>query len=320
MDIDVFSHQSVRSPSLYKLLAPHLPGMKAALDRRFGHEPLVKNSLDWVFLRKYVSGHQRDGLLGHHDTNLHTINVPLNLNFKGGSLYFVPDNSELGRILSARDLRPDDQYDKAKPFLTDNNVDDKCNTSDYFFPHLKVGAATVYNNKVWHGVSKMRAGSRYTLSLFYDQPSTSTEPSTDAESSTNVLFINQRPDRVGEQLSLFWVPQRSFLIGTGPRMTAPGATLIHNEFSFGAKTEEETYVGHIFCVKDQDGLVLKVWEVQQQQQHFVLTDEAAPLEGTSKQDRMERGCFGRATCGGADSSPRQYEFSRRRLQWWQPHP
>ena len=41
-------------------------------------------------------------------------------------------------------------------------------------------------------------------------------------------------------------------------MTAPGATLIHNEFSFGAKTEEETYVGHIFCVKDQDGLVLKV--------------------------------------------------------------
>ena len=45
MDIDVFSHQSVRSPSLYKLLAPHLPGMKAALDRRFGHEPLVKNSL-----------------------------------------------------------------------------------------------------------------------------------------------------------------------------------------------------------------------------------------------------------------------------------
>jgi len=277
MDINVFNHDRVLSPPVYKLLEPHLPGMKAALDRRFGHEPKVKNSLDWVFLRKYVGGHQRDGLLAHHDENLHTINVPLNLDFEGGSLYFIPTSSELGNLVAG----PSQDYSAAKPFLLSDNVIDKCNTSNYFFPHMKVGAATVYNSKVWHGVSKMRVGARYTLSLFYDEPA---ELSTDS----TVVFINERESKPDEQVSLFWVPQRAMLIGKWPDITAPGATVISEDFGFGDEQKQSTHPNHIFCAKDQTGRVLKVWVVPPRKnkkgsrENFFLTD--VPDEETFFQD------------------------------------
>lgn len=279
MDINVFNHQKVLSPPVYRLLEPHLAGMKEALDRRFGHDPRVKNSLDWVFLRKYVGGGQRDGLLAHHDENLHTINVPLNLDFEGGSLYFIPTRSELGQM-----VRKD--HSRAKPSLQSDNVDDKCNTSDYYFPHMKVGAATVYDYQVWHGVSTTRVGTRYTLSLFYDEPA---ELSTDC----TVLFINKRLNQEDEQLSLFWVPQRDMVIGTWPHLTAPDARVIDEDFGFGANVTQGTHPGHTFCVKDQTGHVLKVWTVPSREKKkgkrstFILTDEATSVDGTGDGSSMD---------------------------------
>jgi hypothetical protein len=44
------------------------------------------------------------------------------------------------------------------------------NQSNFFFPYIAAGSAMVYDNTVWHGVTPVTAGTRYTLSFFYDEP------------------------------------------------------------------------------------------------------------------------------------------------------
>ena len=55
--------------------------------------------------------------------------MPLNNDYEGGGLFFIPPNSNLGKSVSRAD---------AAKYLKGENVPYKCNTSDYFFPYLPV--------------------------------------------------------------------------------------------------------------------------------------------------------------------------------------
>jgi len=266
MDINVFNHGEVLNRAVYELLKPHLPRFKALLDERFGGQESVKNSLDWVFLRKYVGGMQRDGLLAHHDENLHTINVPLNEGYEGGMLYFIPPSSQLGSWVNT-------EYQRALPMIQSDNVPDLCNSSNYFMPHMQVGVATIYDRTIWHGVSRVRAGARYTLSLFYDEPSRIREGGLDPR----VLFTNkqQRSERL---ISLHWVHTNAagkpqvLQRGRGAVIDPTKSAVITDSFAPGQEVREGSHIGHWFAAADEDGRILKTWKVTRGAHKFELHD------------------------------------------------
>eukprot|EP00658_Telonema_sp_P-2_P052766 TRINITY_DN4104_c0_g1_i2.p1 TRINITY_DN4104_c0_g1~~TRINITY_DN4104_c0_g1_i2.p1 ORF type:complete len:252 (+),score=33.64 TRINITY_DN4104_c0_g1_i2:151-906(+) len=240
--------------------------MELALDKRFKGRHGAQNHLGWIFLRKYEAGHSRDCLRAHHDSNLHTINIPLNEDFEGGGLFFIPPGSELANMI----LR---EVGRVEWYLRGSNVRDGCNSSSYFFPYLPVGVGTIYNKTVWHGVTTLTAGSRYTLSFFYDEPN---RPS--------AVFVNERTNPE-EHIGLYWVPDvqqvtdsdHNLLPLSQIRLTIGDVRDIRTDgevWGPGAQHRETASVGHAFCAFDeQTGKILKVWEVTVPgNSRFVLRD------------------------------------------------
>ena len=204
--VAIYDHGRVLHRRLYALLKPHLPHIKAELDRQFpGHT----HRLDWLFLRKYDSDGVRRALRGHKDANLHTVNVVLNDNFGGGDLFFVPPTSRLGKLALGQ-IVDDDDFEsiegtssgkRGEPAgRTTSNTSTATSTtsrqgsssrssaddvrlldeglrperivgeSDIAFPPSIPGVGLVYDNSVLHGVTPVQRGQRFSLSLFFDEP------------------------------------------------------------------------------------------------------------------------------------------------------
>ena len=68
-------------------------------------------------------------------------------------------------------------------------------------PSVQTGVGTIYNKSIWHGVTRMTKGSRYTLSFFYDEPPSIREGS----STISITFINQRKASRAEKVVIYWV-------------------------------------------------------------------------------------------------------------------
>jgi len=274
LDINVYNHERVLNQAVYSLLQPYLPAMKAALDLRFlgqqfecpvRGERIVKNSLDWVFLRKYEAGHRRDSLLAHHDENLHTINVPLNADYEGGSLFFIPVNSKLGELAES-DVN-------VKKYLKGEKVSNECNSSNYFFPHLPVGIGTIYNKTIWHGVTRMSSGTRYTLSFFYDEPESIRNR--DENERPDALFENRLT--VDQPLRLYWLRNMNavtdengnFLRADQVQLEPRDVLAVSEEFDSegsgwrsGTVHTETTTIGHVFAAMAEGSTKpLKMWKI-----------------------------------------------------------
>lgn len=259
--------------------------MKATLDVRFigqqfddGPENtrIVKNSLDWVFLRKYEAGHKRDSLLAHHDENLHTINVPLNADYEGGSLFFIPVNSRLGELAESSV--------NVKQYLKGEKVSDNCNSSNYFFPHLPVGIGTIYNKTIWHGVTRMTTGTRYTLSFFYDEPERIRNR--DENERPKILFENRLS--MDQPLRLYWIQNMNavtdengeFLRAAQVRLEPDDVVAVsevvdsEDAWTTGSVHTETTTIGHVFAaMKEGSTVPLKMWEIVPNLRTHFLDDE-----------------------------------------------
>ncbi len=194
--IDLYNKGQIQHEKLWALLEPHTNRIKAWMGEHF---PKFANSMDWVFLRKYSSDLERDGLQAHTDTNLHSMNLPLNSGseFVDGDLFFIRHDSEVGKMGLNGDLgsnHPAVRYSNV-PLVSE--VGD--NTSTYFYPYLEAGSALVHDNRIWHGITRVTQGTKYSLLFFFDEPKQNSRD----DDTLNVVFLNDwdRP------LKLYWLAQ-----------------------------------------------------------------------------------------------------------------
>jgi len=256
MDIRVFNHDVIYAPKIYQILEPYLKQMKDELDR---FHPDVPNKLDWVFFRKYVTGSVRSSLQGHKDTNQHTVNLALNTDFDGGRLYFVPPSSQLGKLANEKHGTPV-EFQKA---MLPENIPDPVNgnTSNYFFPYMEPGVIMVYDNTVWHGVTHVTKGTRFSLSFFYDEPK-------EIREGTERVTVSFRNKRVtGPVLVLYWLKHG---IKVGDTLDIDVAVDISGG-SFSGLVTQATFKNHLFAVAEKDSLkVIAEYRVQSMNQNFIL--------------------------------------------------
>ena len=91
--------EGITSPAIWEALLPFIPTMTKLVKESieladsythyYPDEPDRVPRLDWVFLRKYSPDSDRNSLLVHVDSNMHTLNVALNDDYAGGGLLYV---------------------------------------------------------------------------------------------------------------------------------------------------------------------------------------------------------------------------------------
>ena len=172
------STAGVQSPAIWNALEPWIPKLtelvKSSIDSAtdahfFPDQPDRVPKLDWVFFRKYSPDTDRNSLLLHVDSNMHTLNIALNDDFVGGGLLYVKPEVAL------QDPELLMHYNDSRPLISEdyrtydwlNNVK-RQNTSDIIFPKLGTGDVLVHNFTVWHAVAPLEKGTRYSFVIFYD--------------------------------------------------------------------------------------------------------------------------------------------------------
>ena len=73
--------------------------------------------LDWVFFRKYSPETERNSLLLHVDSNMHTLNIALNDDYEGGGLFYA-------KPVAGQEFDSDDRPDIAHEYQNYNWTND----------------------------------------------------------------------------------------------------------------------------------------------------------------------------------------------------
>jgi len=89
--------EGVVSSVIWEALQPYIPLLtdyvKKSIDKEtdewYFPEGNRTPKLDWVFFRKYSPETERNSLLLHVDSNMHTLNIALNDDFDGGGLFYA---------------------------------------------------------------------------------------------------------------------------------------------------------------------------------------------------------------------------------------
>ena len=197
-EIYIYHKEKVVEQSLYDLIEPHLPKLTDAIRRR-GQRVAAAGSpfanmtcfaepkIEWIFLRKYFPlgrYSERNSLKVHTDSNMHSITLALNDNYKGGGLMVVwPRVSNDTRAdRDAGKSMPDDDNHLHMPQIPvefggyqwlheHKDLSGRKNSTKVFFPELKQGSAALINFTVPHGVAPLEEDStmpRYALIVFYN--------------------------------------------------------------------------------------------------------------------------------------------------------
>jgi len=206
-DIYIWDKGEAVEPDLYDLIQPYLPNLRKVVEDReqvigeqvlsdlFNDGPSEKSqpSADWIFLRKYGPRTQRNSLKVHTDSNVHSISLALNDDYKGGGFFVVrPPRSSYVEMPTCDDEDGDPEtcqiseqeeeidYAWHVPVLPDHftsyewlnhHVTHENNGTEVYFPYMPTGSATLINFTVHHGVAPLDPDStqpRYSLLLFYD--------------------------------------------------------------------------------------------------------------------------------------------------------
>ena len=264
------STEGIQNPAVWKALEPWIPtltelvkeSIDSATDRYFfPDKPDRVPQLDWVFFRKYSPDTERNSLLLHVDSNMHTLNIALNDDFVGGGLMYVKPEVALQdeeEILLHNDSRPliSESY-RSYDWL--NNVKRE-NTSDIVFPTLGTGDILIHNFTVWHAVAPLEIGTRYSFVLFYDMDNPAIQ--VDFYKYITVNFYHEIEDL---NIDLVWVEED---VGEGMEtIHVMEENMPPFEFS-----SHETFDGHVFraMVADED-TVLAEFVISMDQELYTIT-------------------------------------------------
>jgi hypothetical protein len=266
----ILSTEGIQNPAVWKALEPWIPtltelvkeSIDSATDRYFfPDKPDRVPQLDWVFFRKYSPDTERNSLLLHVDSNMHTLNIALNDDFVGGGLLYVKPEVALQdeeEILLHNDSRPliSESY-RSYDWL--NNVKRE-NTSDIVFPTLGTGDVLIHNFTVWHAVAPLEIGTRYSFVLFYDMDNPAIQ--VDFYKYITVNFYHEIEDL---NIDLVWVEED---VGEGMEtIHVMEENMPPFEFS-----SHETFDGHVFraMVADED-TVLAEFVISMDQELYTIT-------------------------------------------------
>lgn len=200
-EIYIYHKEKVVEQSLYDLIEPHLPKLTEAIRRR-GQRVAAAGSpfanmtcfaepkIEWIFLRKYFPlgrYSKRNSLKVHTDSNMHSVTLALNDNYKGGGLMVVRprvgnDDNETRADHDAGESMNDDNRHLHMPQIPveyggyqwlheHNDLSRSVNSTKVFFPELRQGSAALINFTVPHGVAPLEEDSsmpRYALIVFYN--------------------------------------------------------------------------------------------------------------------------------------------------------
>ena len=167
--------EGITSPAIWEALLPFIPTMTKLVKESieladsythyYPDEPDRVPRLDWVFLRKYSPDSDRNSLLVHVDSNMHTLNIALNDDYVGGGLMYVRPPVSLG--FDPADGRPNIPAEY-QDYRWLNGVRRGNTSDDIVFPNMSAGDVLIHNFTVWHAVAPIESGSRYSFVLFYD--------------------------------------------------------------------------------------------------------------------------------------------------------
>ena len=202
-EIYIYHKGKVVEQSLYNLIEPHLPKLSDAIRRRGRRvaeagsqfadlECFREPKIEWIFLRKYFPlgrYSKRNSLKVHTDSNMHSITLALNDNYKGGGLMVVrprvsndDDDVNATKVENTEDDMNDDndhlhmpqipvEYGGYQWLHEHKDLSRRINSSKVFFPQLEQGSAALINFTVPHGVAPLADDSsmpRYALIVFYN--------------------------------------------------------------------------------------------------------------------------------------------------------
>ncbi len=261
----------IQSPAVWNALEPWIPKLtelvKSSIDSAtdahfFPDQPDRVPQLDWVFFRKYSPESERNSLLLHVDSNMHTLNIALNDDFVGGGLFYVKPEVALQdeeEMLQHNDSRPliSMEY-RTYDWL--NNVK-RQNTSDIVFPTLGTGDVLIHNFTVWHAVAPLEIGTRYSFVLFYDMDNPAIQ--VDFYDPITVEFYHEIED---QKVDLVWVED-----------DGGGEETIHvmeMEMPPFEVSSQESYEGHVFrALVSGTGTVLAEFVMSKDQKLYRITHD-----------------------------------------------
>mmetsp|Transcript_27812 Transcript_27812/g.59106 ORF Transcript_27812/g.59106 Transcript_27812/m.59106 type:complete len:265 (-) Transcript_27812:631-1425(-) len=149
----------IDNEAIWNLLQPVVPTIteivkvnrdREAFSELYPDNPDKEPELNWVFFRKYSPTEKRNSLKHHVDTNMNTVNIELNDDYKGGGLFYIKPSASTGGIA-------DEYYSGGYRWIESVK---RLNTSDIVFPDLHTGDAIFYNYTVRHGVAPVESGTR----------------------------------------------------------------------------------------------------------------------------------------------------------------
>ena len=207
--IEVYEgNDGITSPAIWKALEPYIPQLTELVkqsidkdtDRMYFPDKADADDrepqLDWVFFRKYSPDTPRNSLKLHVDSNMHTLNIALNDDFKGGGLFYVCPPAQQEETEDGRPNIPEEYmtYDWL------NNVKRE-NTTDVVFPNMGMGDVLVHNYTVWHAVAPLEVGTRYSFVLFYDMDNPAIQTDFYDDDTIMAVFYHEIED---VEIDLVW--------------------------------------------------------------------------------------------------------------------
>eukprot|EP00511_Aplanochytrium_stocchinoi_P011483 CAMPEP_0204870430 /NCGR_PEP_ID=MMETSP1348-20121228/32389_1 /ASSEMBLY_ACC=CAM_ASM_000700 /TAXON_ID=215587 /ORGANISM="Aplanochytrium stocchinoi, Strain GSBS06" /LENGTH=276 /DNA_ID=CAMNT_0052024209 /DNA_START=188 /DNA_END=1018 /DNA_ORIENTATION=+ len=163
--LDIFDENPDNSDftarEIHDYLKPHLDTLQTWAEKSLNSGKL---KISWIFLRRYTAGGARSSLVPHTDTNYRTINIALNQDYEGGTLYFIEPKSELERELMTKKVSDN----KIAKRLTQEVLDYvTINHPDIYAPPIEQGLVLLHGNHLEHGIMDVTRNIRYSLIVFF---------------------------------------------------------------------------------------------------------------------------------------------------------
>ena len=226
---------------------------------------------------------------------MHTLNIALNDDFKGGGIFYVkPPANQQQYESEVQDGRPQisNEY-MSYEWL--NNIK-RQNTSDIIFPKMQPGDILIHNWTVWHAVAPIEAGTRYSFVIFYDMDNPTIQSDFfdaeyEHEHEHDGIIATFLTEIENVKIDLMWVGENE----NGDEII----DMIEKEMVPYKEYTLDTYVGHEFvAVVSGTDVVVSKFVMRDEQEWYTIVKQVDDVRQHGKED-----------VDGTDEQKDRYRFS-----------